>query len=119
MAQVIGFQWLRSPNDIARSVGINANTLKFMAQDWHRLYAPFTPMRTGMLAFSVRYGASGNTATITHIAPYARRLYHGRGMKFSRDAHPLASAYWDKAAEAAGKKATLISDVERYMKRGS
>ena len=115
MPQRIGFEWLRSPSEIARSVGINANTVKFMAQDWHRLYEPFVPKQEGFLRQKVNYKAKNNTGIITHLVPYAHYQYTGEHLKHL---NPLASAYWDKAAEAAGRKAQLISDVERYMKSG-
>lgn len=118
MAQRIGFRWLRSPADISRSVGLNPNTFKFAAQDWHRLYNDFVPMRTGALASMVRYDVIGSTGIVTHLVPYARRMYHGAGLKFSKNVHRLACAYWDKVAQAAGKKDTLIRDVKMYMRRG-
>lgn len=118
MAQNVDFRWNRSPAEIANRVGLNANTLRFMATDWHRLYDPFVPFRTGTLAHTVRYGVKDTrTATITHIVPYARRMYNGRGLRFSKDAHPLACAKWDQAAQAAGKKAVLVRDVQAYMRR--
>lgn len=97
---------------------INRATMLFAAQDWHRLYNDFIPMRTGQLASNVQYRATDKEATITHKVPYARYQYNGAGFNFSRDAHPLASAHWDEAAKGAGRAQKLANDIQRYIGRG-
>ena len=81
----------------------NAEFWTRAAREWHKLYAPYVPMDTGRLLRDVRFGPG----TIEHRAPYARRVYHGAGLDFRRDKHPLAVARWDGAAEKALKPELL------------
>jgi len=64
--------------------------------EWHRLYTPYVPMDTGLLASQVKIDAAERS--IAHTVPYANRQYYGGGLNFKRDRHPLASARWDQAA---------------------
>lgn len=73
----------------------NADFWTRAAREWYKLYTPYVPMDTGRLLRDVRIGPG----TIDHRAPYARRVYHGAGLDFRRDKHPLAVARWDGAAE--------------------
>ena len=81
----------------------NAEFWTRAAREWHKLYAPYVPMDTGRLLRDVRFGPG----TIEHRAPYARRVYHGAGLEFRRDKHPLAAARGDGAAEKALKPELL------------
>lgn len=116
----VDFTWLRPVNQIIADNVLKGNaTLLFMASTWNRLYDPFVPMDTGMLAHDavdtfVEYGVG----IIHHKVPYAAKMYYGEGLNFSKDKHPLATAKWDDAAVAAGKKDDLIRDVETFIKRG-
>jgi len=65
----------------------------FAAMSWRQLYAPYVPMNTGELYDNVAF-APGE---ITHLAPYAAAVY-SENKNYRRDKHPLAGAYWDKAA---------------------
>ena len=73
------------------------------AREWYKLYTPYVPMDTGRLLRDVRF----SPGTIDHRAPYARRVYHGAGLDFRRDRHPLAAANWDRAAEKARRDELL------------
>lgn len=117
MSQNIRFKWNQTIPRIIDDVGINAKTAKFAAVDWHRLYFDFVPYREGPLSESVQILALPNKAVIRHVVPYARRLYYGAHMQFRKSPHALASAYWDRAAAAAGRKEMLIRDVQAYVKR--
>ncbi len=85
----------------------------FAASEWHRLYSPYTPYKTGML---------DNTVVITpgqieHTVPYARYQYYGERFHFSKEQHPLASAKWDQAAEPT-QKIKLIRTLQNYIDSG-
>lgn len=53
----------------------------------------YVPMRTGALSWSV----SVEAFKVHYNAPYATYPYHGRGMRFTKDYHPNATSYWDRA----------------------
>lgn len=117
MAQTINFKWLQPIPVIIREIGINEKTARFAAMDWYRLYFPFVPYRAGPLSRDVSFIISGTKARIRHTVPYARRAYYNMGYRFGKSPHALATAYWDRAAMAAGKKEVLIRDVQAYVKR--
>lgn len=54
---------------------------------------PYVPFLEGPLSQTVVVSSKG----VTYIQPYARYQYKGEDFNFTRDKHPLASAYWDKA----------------------
>ena len=116
----VDFQWLRPVKSIINEKVLhNDKTLLFMASTWNRLYDPFVPMDTGLLAHdAVDTYVEGNAGIIHHKAPYAAAVYHAKGRNFNKEKHPLATSYWDEAAKKAGKKDELIRDVQEFIKRG-
>jgi hypothetical protein len=84
----------------------------FAAQQWHRLYQPYVPMRTGTLAQQVTI----TPGQIEHTAPYAHYIYDGH-FHFRRDLHPLASREWDRAAEPT-QKPKLVREMQKYVDSG-
>lgn len=78
----------------------------------HAYCSPYVPMDTGYLDQTVDI-----TADYVHYkAPYAHRIWEGRGMNFSKDQHPLATSHWEQAmAKAKGDQ--LAKDVTNYLKR--
>lgn len=58
---------------------------------------PFVPYDTGALSQS---GVVGE-GVIVYDVPYAQVVYHGAGMRFQTEKHPLATAAWFEAAKAA------------------
>lgn len=84
----------------------------FAAAQWHKLYYPYVPYRTGTLADSVRI----TPGEIEHYTPYAHRQYVGH-FNFRKDQHPLASCKWDRAAEPM-QKPKLIQTLQRYIDSG-
>lgn len=86
---------------------------KFAATEWHRLYAPYVPMKTGMLFSTV----SIRPKEIEHTVPYAQYQYNGTNFRFSHQAHPKASAKWDKKAEAT-QKPRLVTTLQNYINSG-
>lgn len=85
----------------------------FAATEWHRLYLPYVPMRTGMLAGQVVI----TPGQIEHTVPYAHYIYNGTGFNFRKDLHPLASAAWDKKAEPTQKR-KLVRAMQQYVDSG-
>lgn len=85
----------------------------YAATQWHKLYAPYVPMASGMLTETVRI----KPKEIEHTVPYARYQYEGTGFNFRRDQHPKASAKWDKAA-AATQAPKLAQSLQAYIDSG-
>lgn len=86
----------------------------FAAEEWHRLYKDYVPMRMGYLYQQVEF----DVGTITHTVPYARRMYYGEGFKFNRNTgHPKASAKWDQAA-APTQLPKLAASMQAYIDQG-
>lgn len=84
----------------------------YAAQQWHRLYSPYVPMRTGMLMNTVRI----TPHQVEHTVPYAAAMYNGR-FNFRKDQHPLASREWDKAAKAT-QLPKLVRSLQGYVDSG-
>ena len=87
---------------------------KFAAAEWLRLYTPYVPYRTGVLA-------NGATTIypwkIAHTAPYARYIYNGDSFRFYTGMHPLAGSRWDQRA-APLQKPKLIQALQAFIDRG-
>lgn len=66
----------------------------------HNLFAkmmdPYVPFLEGPLSQTVEI----TPEYVRYIQPYAHYQYTGENFNFTRDYHPLASAYWDKAMMA-------------------
>ncbi len=118
MAKDISFEWYMPIDRVIRDVGVNKNLMEFAAREWHRLYYPFVPYRAGQLARQVNFFASDSVGVIDHTVGYANKQYNGVGFNFNRTVHPLASAFWDRAAMAAGKGAALAKSMQAFVSRG-
>lgn len=116
----LNFSWLRPKDKIINDrVLHDGKTLMFMASTWWKLYDPFIPMDTGMLAHdTVDVYVQGDVGIIHHKAPYAEDAYNAVGREFRKEKHPLATAKWDEAAKTAGKKDVLIKDTQAFIKKG-
>lgn len=84
----------------------------FAASEWHKLYDPYVPMRTGMLKDTVII----RPKEIEHTVPYAHKMYEGH-FNFRKDQHPKASRQWDKAARAT-QEPKLIRSLQAYIDSG-
>lgn len=84
----------------------------FSANEWHKLYTPYVPRRTGTLFQQVKI----TPGQIEHTVPYARRMYEGN-FNFRTDKHRLACKEWDKAAEPT-QKSKLIETMQGYVDSG-
>lgn len=73
--------------------------------------APYVPKRLGGLVDNTIVDETG----ILYTSPYAKRQYEGKDFNFSKEEHPLATAYWDKAAMAS-KGEEIRKNAERLLK---
>lgn len=60
-----------------------------------RLMDKYVPFRSGALAGS----AKNEPWKVEYTAPYAVYVWNGRGMTFSKQAHPLARSHWSRPLE--------------------
>lgn len=72
----------------------------------------YVPMRTGILAKSGIIGTRIGSGKIEYSAPYARKLYYGVNIRFSKSRHPLACAKFFEASKAVNKTSWL-AEVRR------
>ena len=72
--------------------------LAFLASEARKGLDQYVPFRSGRLAAS----ATSTPGVVTYSTPYARRVYYGDSLNFSRDRHPKARARWDGGFKAAG-----------------
>lgn len=72
----------------------------------------YVPMRTGILVKSGILGTRLGSGEIEYIAPYAKKLYYGATIRFSKSRHPLACAKWFEASKAVNKRSWL-TEVRR------
>lgn len=84
----------------------------FLASEAQRGMNKYVPMRTGALSQS----AAVKPFKVTYDVPYAQRVYYGKGLRFSRDKHPNATAEWDRAYKiTSGQK--LADAATQFLKR--
>ena len=83
----------------------------FSQQALYSLASDFVPRDTGNLMSSVNITPEG----VEYLAPYARRVYYGDGLNFSREKNPLACARWDQAAMTA-RKEQLAAMIQEFMR---
>lgn len=69
----------------------------------------YVPMRTGVLKRSGILGTQLGSGRIEYIAPYARKMYYGVNIRFSKSRHPLAQAKWFEASKAVNKNSWLTA----------
>lgn len=84
----------------------------FMATEAMRGMSPYVPFRNGYLDAS----AKAEPFAVTYSTSYARRIYHGTSLKFSKERHALATAEWDRAYEAAHGQ-ELARAATAYLRR--
>lgn len=72
----------------------------------------YVPMRTGILVKSGILGTRIGSGEVDYIAPYAKKMYYGVTIRFSKSRHPLACAKWFEASKAVNKRSWL-TEVRR------
>ena len=97
---------------LARAVENDSQLWHFAASEWHRLYGPYVPFRTGTLENQVLI----TPGEITHTAPYAAKCYSGN-FNFRKDKHPHATAKWDEAAMPT-QLPKLTKTLQAYVNSG-
>lgn len=70
----------------------------------------YVPFRSGALSSSVMV----NPWEVIYVAPYARYVYNGRGMTFSKQEHPNARSRWIEPL--ATNPAPLARQVSQYIR---
>lgn len=90
-----------------KSVGI------FTAETCARYFSKYVPMDKGNLSQTY----TTEPYKITYEMPYARKLYDGKNLNFSKLQHPQATSEWDKASMSANK-GKIANEVTQYVKRG-
>lgn len=73
----------------------------------------YMPWLTGLTATSLTMVTG--PAEITVNAPYARRLYEGDHLNFTKTTNPLAGAHWDRTLMQYEGKA-IAQEVEMYAR---
>lgn len=90
---------------------------KFLDNEVLKHCDPYVPMRTGNLVGSGIRGTDIGSGEVVYNAPYAKRMYYGVGLNFSKDKHPQACAQWFEKAKAVHKKEWLAG-AEKIIKGG-
>lgn len=117
---------------------------KYLANEWWKLMAPYTPRREGNLLETVEI----RPFAIKYKSPYAHYMYNGvvyvdpitkvagfmtdegwksrknvekipsnRSINYTKGRSPYATDHWDLAAEQAGQKDKLIRSANNYLNR--
>ena len=81
----------------------------FTANEAARLMEKYVPFRSGALTAS----AAVTPWTVTYTAPYAGYVFEGRGMKFSKQHHPLARSRWHEPLNS--NPAPLAARATTYL----
>lgn len=66
--------------------------------------AQYVPMRSGDLMRSGNNATKLGSGNVVYNMPYARKVYYGYSLKFSKDKHPLASAAFFEKSKAVNLK---------------
>lgn len=85
--------------EAARRAGRFEAAGRWLAERVARDCGEFTPMDTGELA-EPDLKADGDAWLIIYGQPYARKLYYGVTLEFSRKKHPRATHHWAEKAAA-------------------
>ena len=88
---------------------------KFLDNEVLKDNDPFVPFRYGNLRNSGITGTSIGSGKVQYNAPYAKPMYYGIHLHFSKDKHPQACAQWFEKAKAT-KKDAWIKGVNAIMK---
>lgn len=91
---------------------------RFLTSEVHRRMIKYMPYLTGTTASKLTRVISDTE--IETAAPYARKLYTGKGIKhYTKTWHPLAGSHWaERMAQAEGD--AIAADVQKLvdMERG-
>ena len=85
----------------------------FVANTWSKSFSPYVPMQTGNLDQNVAI----EPFKVVYLSVYAHNMYTWVDYNFSKEQHPLAQAYWDRASYSADKK-KVAREITDYLKKG-
>lgn len=88
---------------------------RFLDSEVLRCSAKYVPMRTGALMRSGTNGTVLGSGLVVYNAPYAKPMYYGLDLHFSRDKHPQASAQWFEKSKAVDLPA-WVDGVQQIIK---
>lgn len=77
----------------------------------------YVPMRTGAAVRSGQTGTNIGSGEVKYIVHYARKIYYGTSMRFSKAKHPQATALWFEKSKAVNKPKWL-SGVNKILGGG-
>lgn len=84
----------------------------FFTTEAGRLMDPYTPMDTGMLYQNKTITKN----SITYEQNYAKPMFEGQGLNFSKEKHPLATAHWNDAMMSA-RGHELANTTTEYIRK--
>lgn len=88
---------------IARLEGNIDDAQKWLDNEVLKDCQPFVPMRTGNLMNSGVSGTTLGKGEVIYSAPYAKPMYYGTYLNFSKLKHPQACAQWFEKAKSIHK----------------
>ena len=100
---------------VARLEGQVDKAQKWLDNEVLKDCQPYVPMRTGNLMNSGIHGTTLGKGEVVYNAPYAKKMYYGDGMNFSKLKHPQACAHWFEKAKAV-HKGDWKSGVQKILK---
>lgn len=112
------FQWNFSPEDIIVRKGLTRDFYKEVAKVMIEYMEPYVPYKEGKLSSYVQGFGAKDHATVTYQMPYASKQYYNIGANFTKQFHPLATSFWDKAMWE-NSKDLVIAEVDEIRKRYS
>lgn len=96
-----------------KSICSNRKVGLFLATTCDKHMNPYVPMDTGTLS----QDTTDEPFKVTYNQPYAKAMFYGTHLNFNKEKHPLATAQWHKAMEAA-KKGQIAREVTEFIRRG-
>jgi hypothetical protein len=84
----------------------------FMAETCGRYMNKYVPMQTGMLSQTYTV----DPYLLTFNQPYAKKMYYGDDLNFSKEKHPLARSHWDVPVQK-NNRVKIASEVTQYINR--
>ena len=104
-----------NPGFGAQYTGRFTTAQKYVDSEVLRYSDPYTPRDTGMLILSGKLGTVIGSGEVEYLAPYARRLYYGKDMRF-RGA-PMRGALWFERMKV-DHRAAILRGAEQIAKGG-
>ena len=91
------FQWNKTFPQLENSLGFTQAFNIGLAETSARYMNKYVPFRDGYLSQNYETGWDSNGGFVKYTQPYANPQYYREDFIHSKEQHPLATAYWDKA----------------------